>query len=157
MKKDFLVDPLQVLEARAAGAAGVLLVLRLLDRSLLDEMLAEARRCGLFVLLEAFDEEDLARAAELVERARGERLLVGVNARDLATLGVDRAKHLALAPRLPRAVPCVAESGLGSAAELRAVAAAGYRAALVGSALMRAADPETSARALLAAGRGGVR
>jgi indole-3-glycerol phosphate synthase len=153
MRKDFLVDPLQVLEARAAGASGVLLVLRLLDDHQLEGMLAAAREHGLFVLLEAFDAADLSRAARVLERARRPALWIGVNARDLVTLAVDRDRHRVLASRLPSGVPCVAESGLERADDVRAARAAGYRLALVGSALMRAADPRSCARSLLAAGR----
>lgn len=153
MRKDFLVDPLQVLEARAAGAAGVLLVLRLLDEPRLASMLAAAREHGLFVLLEAFDAEELARAARVLEGERRPALWIGVNARDLVTLAVDRERHRTLAAQLPRGTPCVAESGLESAQDVRAVAEAGYQLALVGGALMRAADPSACARTLLAAGR----
>jgi indole-3-glycerol phosphate synthase len=81
------------------------------------------------------------------------RPLVGVNARDLETLAVARELHLALARHLPAGVPCVAESGISPPAGARAVAEAGYRLALVGSALMRAADPVAEASALLEAGR----
>ncbi len=153
LRKDFLVDPLQVHEARIAGASGVLLILRMLDEATLEAMLAAARACGLFVLLETFDERDLERAHGLLDGRARPRLLVGVNARDLETLEVVPGRHLGLARYLPRAVPCVAESGIASPADARAAAEAGYRLALVGSALMRAADPVASARALLEAGR----
>lgn len=153
MRKDFLVDPLQVLEARAAGASGVLLVLRMLAEDALAALLDAAEEHGLFVLLEAFDEADLERAARvLATRSRG-TYLVGVNARDLATLAVDPHRHLALAERLPRGVPCVAESGLTTAADARAAVQAGYGLALVGSALMRATDPGALLAEMLAAGR----
>jgi len=153
LRKDFLVDALQVLEARAAGASGVLLVLRLLDAAHLDAMLDEASTLGLFALLEAFDERDLERAAAVVAARPGQGLLVGVNARDLATLAVDPARHRVLAPALPRGVPCVAESGLASPDDARAVAAAGYRLALVGSALQRAPDANSLIVEMIAAGR----
>jgi indole-3-glycerol phosphate synthase len=155
LRKDFLVDPLQVLEARASGAAGVLLVLRLLDEAALAAMLGAARECGLLVLLEVFEANELPRVNELLARDRLPPLLLGVNARDLVTLAVDPGRHAALAPRLPAGIPCVAESGLESAAELRAVAAAGYRLALVGGALMTAADPRAAVAHLLAGGRAG--
>jgi len=157
LRKDFLVDPLQVHEARIAGASGVLLILRMLDESTLEAMLAAAQVSGLFVLLEAFDEAELERAAELVVRTAGERVLVGVNARDLETLAVVPERHLALARYLPPGVPCVAESGIASPADARAAAEAGYRLALVGSALMRAVDPVAVASELLEGGRSGVR
>mgnify|MGYP001190497179 CR=1 FL=1 len=156
MRKDFLVDPLQVLEARAAGASGVLLVLRMLDEAALAALLDEAGDLGLFVLLEAFDEADLGHAARALDARRGQALLVGVNARDLASLAVDPERHRALAAALPRTVPCVAESGLASPSDVHGAARAGYAMALVGSALMRAPDPGARLAELLAAGRAGV-
>jgi indole-3-glycerol phosphate synthase len=154
LRKDFLVDPLQVLEARAAGASGVLLILRLLDDTTLAAMLEAAHASGLFVLLEAFDEADLERAAGMLE---GPPTLVGVNARDLDTLAVIPGRHLALARYLPVHFACVAESGIAVPDDARAAAEVGYRLALVGSALMRSADPVAAAGALLEAGRAGAR
>jgi len=154
MRKDFLVDPLQVLEARAAGASGVLLIVRMLDASALVRMLERAGELGLFVLLEAFDAHDLERAARALERRpAGATWLVGVNARDLRTLEVSPERHLTLAPLLPSGVPCVAESGIESPSDARAAVTAGYRLALVGTALMRAPDPSARGRELLEAGR----
>jgi indole-3-glycerol phosphate synthase len=159
LRKDFLVDPYQVLEARAAGAAGVLLILRLLDQARLGEMLGAAREARLFVLLEAFDGEDLARAGEAARWARslGLTALVGLNCRDLATLEIDRQRFRTLKPALPHHVPLVAESGLLAADDARTVAALGYRLALVGSALMRTEDPRRLIERMLAAGRQGVK
>jgi indole-3-glycerol phosphate synthase len=157
MRKDFLVDPWQVLEARAAGAGGVLLIVAMLSDAALAELLAAAREQGLFVLLEAFDEADLERAANfLAPDAPVAPVLVGVNTRDLRTLAVDPERLARLAPRLPPGVPAVAESGLHTPADAAAAAALGYRLALVGTALMRAADPAALAGAMLAAGRGAV-
>jgi indole-3-glycerol phosphate synthase len=154
MRKDFLVDPWQVLEARAAGAGGVLLIVAMLGGAALGEMSATAREHGLFVLLEAFDEIDLERASDLLVAApEGPRVLVGVNTRDLRTLAVDPGRLARLAPHLPAGVPAVAESGLHNAADAAAAAALGYRLALVGTALMRASDPGALAAAMLAAGR----
>ncbi|HTV80221.1 MAG TPA: indole-3-glycerol-phosphate synthase [Steroidobacteraceae bacterium] len=159
MRKDFLVDPYQVLEARAAGAGGVLIILRMLSRSQLAELCATARDCGLFALLEAFDEADIELAHAMLEAelagAQGPPVqwLVGVNCRDLSTLQVVPGRLEALAPLLPTGVPRVAESGVGSAADAARVAAAGYDLALVGSALMSGADPRTLAQAMVSAGR----
>ncbi len=153
MRKDFLVDPWQALEARAAGAGGVLLIVAMLDDAALAELLAAAREQGLFVLLEAFDEADLERAAKhLPGPVGGAPRLVGVNTRDLRTLAVDSARLARLAPRLPEGVPAVAESGLHAPADAAAAAGLGYRAALVGTALMRAADPGALIAAMRAAG-----
>jgi indole-3-glycerol phosphate synthase len=154
LRKDFLVDPYQVLEARAAGAGGVLVILRMLPKSETQALLDCARSLGLFVLLEAFDAHDIALMHELIGAHRGSnRLLAGVNCRDLTTLEVVPRRLVELAPLLPRGVPRVAESGVASAADARAVAAAGYSLALVGSALMRDGDPRSLAATLLEAGR----
>jgi len=159
MRKDFLVDPYQVYEARVAGAAGVLLIVRMLDRTLLGELLGAARETRLFVLLEAFDAADLARAREAARWARslGVTALVGVNCRDLTTLKVDRQRHRTLQPELPEHAPCVAESGLLRADDARDVAGLGYRLALVGSALMKEKDPGRLIERMLASGRQGVK
>lgn len=161
MRKDFLVDPYQLHEARAAGAGGALLIVRMLSRDTLGEMLDCARDLSLFALLEAFDEDDLAIAAELARpdpaRAPGAGrppVLVGVNCRDLQTLEVVPGRFAALAAQLPPGVPRVAESGLDQPADAARVVRDGYDVALVGGALMRAGDPRAAVRAFLAAGRG---
>ena len=156
LRKDFLVDAYQVAEARAAGAAGVLIILRMLAREELQALMAAAERLGMFVLLEAFDETDIELAHELVAGFRespNPTVLVGVNCRDLVTLQVVPERLEQLAPRLPRGVPRVAESGVTSAADAIRVRAAGYDMALIGSALMRAPDPEELLRQMLHAGR----
>jgi indole-3-glycerol phosphate synthase len=143
MRKDFIVDPYQVLEARAAGAGGVLVILRMLRREQIDALLDTAADHGLFVLLEAFDAADLALAQDLLaSRPRpGGEVLVGVNCRDLATLKVVPSRFSELAPRLPKGYLAVAESGVATAEEARAVRLLGYRAALIGTALMTHEDP----------------
>jgi indole-3-glycerol phosphate synthase len=154
LRKDFLVDPYQVLEARAAGAGGVLVILRMVSPATIDALLACARAHGLFVLLEAFDTRDLEQMHQLVAaHARSTTLLAGVNCRDLTTLQVVPERLLELAALLPAGVPHVAESGVTTAADARRIAAAGYELALVGSALMQASDPAARMRALLEAGR----
>lgn len=155
LRKDFLVDPYQVLEARAAGAGGVLLILRMLSSVQLDALLSCAQAQNLFVLLEAFDAADLERLHTVLaaQPDGGAPLLAGLNCRDLATLEVVPQRLLELAPLLPRSVPCVAESGVASAADARRVAEAGYQLILVGSALMRGSDPAALARTLLEGGR----
>jgi indole-3-glycerol phosphate synthase len=154
MRKDFLVDPYQVLEARLAGAGGVLLILRMLSRAALDELIACASGLGLFVLLEAFDAGDLEVMHEVIGAQRASpAVLAGVNCRDLETLQVVPQRLLELAPLLPAGVPRVAESGVSTDADARQVAAAGYQLALVGSALMQADEAGALAQSLLAAGR----
>ncbi|HET9693683.1 MAG TPA: indole-3-glycerol-phosphate synthase [Steroidobacteraceae bacterium] len=155
MRKDFLVDPYQVLEARAAGAGGVLLIVRMVEPARLSAMLDEAAAQGMFVLLEAFDAEDLQIAADLAGRRRGhdEQVLMGLNCRDLQSLEIDFERFERLRDLLPEPWPAVAESGVTTPADAAGVAALGYRLALVGSALMRSADPTQSVRDLLRAGR----
>lgn len=154
MRKDFLVDPYQVLEARAAGAGGVLVILRLLPRTQITALLGCASAQGLFVLLEAFDAQDIELMHELIAQHRGtNQLLAGVNCRDLATLEIVPQRLTELAPLLPAGVPRVAESGVVSTADAARVAAAGYELALVGSALMQGKDPAALAGQFLAAGR----
>lgn len=155
LRKDFLVDPYQVFEARAAGAGGVLLIVRLLADGELESLLAAARELGLFVLLEAFDAADAARLRRLVEaHAHRQVLLAGLNCRDLDTLAVVPARLLEGLPHLPRGVPRVAESGLEQPEDARRLAAAGYELALVGGALMRSANARQLTAALIGAGRG---
>ena len=154
MRKDFLVDPYQVLEARAAGAGGVLLILRMLSAAQCAELIDAAERCGLFVLLEAFDAGELARADEIVRHRTGRgTLLVGLNCRDLQTLAVVPTRFAALASSLPAAAPAVAESGVATAEDARRLRRLGYRLALVGSALMTHPDPADWIRSVLRAAR----
>ena len=158
MRKDFLVDPYQVLEARAAGAGGVLVILAMLDDAAVRALVDCARRCDMFVLLEAFDRADLERlsAYDAPATTGGPPLLAGVNCRDLRDLQVRFERFAELKPHLPRHLKTVAESGIASAANVDAVVEAGYRLALVGSSLMSAADPAAALAALIAAGRAAV-
>jgi len=161
MRKDFLVDPYQVLEARAAGAGGVLVIVRMLSRSQMSQLLDAAAEQGMFVLLEAFDADDLGRAEELMTPRRfpsigetaGDYILVGINCRDLKTLDVVPERFEALAPQLPSAWPAVAESGVATAADARRMRQLGYRLALIGTALMSSSEPAELLREILAATR----
>lgn len=149
MRKDFLIDPYQAWEARAHGADAVLLIVRMLPGGMLDDLCAAATDAGLLVLLEAFDAEDLARI-DTISRGwpASVPLWAGVNTRDLVTLAVDDRRLRDMAPHLPRHLPCVAESGMNTPADTAAAATLGYRLALVGTALMRAADPTALAAAM---------
>lgn len=157
MRKDFLVDTVQVAEAHAVGASGVLLITAMLEDRQLHAMLDCAWNHDLFVLLEAFSEADIERAGALldsvVHQAKAEHgeLLFGVNSRNLRTLEVDPTRLERYAPLLPAGVN-VAESGLKSARDAARVAAKGYRLALVGTALMRATDPGALIREMTACG-----
>ena len=155
MRKDFLVDGYQVIEGRVAGAGGVLAILRMIPRADLEELIDTALQLEMFVLLEAFDEPDIALAHELVDAraAHHDLLLVGVNSRDLTTLKVVPGRLDALGAKLPRSVKRVAESGVATAGDAARMARNGYDAALVGSALMSAPDPAALARDMLSAAR----
>ncbi len=153
MRKDFLVDPYQVLEARVAGAGGVLVIIRMLSPSGIQEMLECASNVGLFVLLEAFDEADIEVMHRILSPKTTGQVLAGLNCRDLATLQIVPQRLIDLAHLLPTHVPRVAESGVVTPEDAARVAAAGYELALVGSALMQGGDPHTLAAAMLKAGR----
>ena len=150
MRKDFLVEPVQIEEARAAGAGGVLLIVTMLHDKLLRSMLDCAREHGLFVLLESFDEDDLQRLPGVLttadkDAAERAQLLFGVNTRNLRTLEVDADRLQRFAGKLPQG-RLVAESGLYSADDAARVAGYGYSLALVGTALMKSADPAALVR-----------
>ncbi len=155
MRKDFLVDPYQVLEARAYGASGILLIVRMVPRERLVAMMDCAAELGLFVLLEAFGAGDLHAANEvaLERRGRDEQVLMGLNCRDLETLEIDFGRFAELREKMPPDWPCVAESGIQLPEDAASVALLGYRLALVGTSLMKRGDPMQAVRELLAAGR----
>lgn len=153
MRKDFLVDVYQVWEARAAGAGGVLLILAMLDNRAVVDLAQAAAEAGLFVLLEAFDEVELARAGALLPRLADTEVLLGLNCRDLHSLAVDRQRFEALREAFAPGWPSVAESGLASPEDAAWVSGLGYDLALVGSSLMRAASPGDLLADMLAAGR----
>jgi indole-3-glycerol phosphate synthase len=153
MRKDFIVDPYQVLEARAAGAGGVLLIVRMLRRERLVELLRAAADHGLFVLLETFDVVDLELAGDLLAAARNGSVLVGINCRDLTTLEVVQGRFEELAPLLPEGSIAVAESGVATASDARRMRELGYRLALIGTALMIRDDPGVLLAEMFAAAR----
>ncbi|HEX2492948.1 MAG TPA: indole-3-glycerol-phosphate synthase [Steroidobacter sp.] len=155
MRKDFLVDPYQVMEARAAGAGGVLVIVRMLDRSRITALLDCACMLKMFVLLEAFDAADLEAARDILaaRKRHEEQILMGVNCRDLDKLTVDLPRLNQLADLLPPGLTHVAESGVGSIEDVKTVVDIGYQAALVGTMLMHSHEPRELLGALLAAGR----
>ena len=159
MRKDFLVAPYQVVEARACGASGVLLIAAMLDTPTLLDMLQTALELRMFALVEAFDEADLDHCVPVMNsigpafEADRCRMLIGVNCRDLRTLKVDFPRFAGLADHLPVGVPWVAESGVATPGQAAEVAGMGYGLALVGTALMRADDALVVASELLKAGR----
>ena len=135
LRKDFLIDPYQVEEARAFGADAVLLIVAAVAGGQGAELLAAARGAGLDVLVEVHDDAELERAIDL-----GATLL-GINNRDLATFEVTLSTAERLVPRVPPGALAVAESGLRSAADVRRMTAAGAQAVLVGEAFMERPDP----------------
>ena len=155
MRKDFLVDRYQVLEARAAGAGGVLVILRMLPPRRIAELLDAAAEHGMFVLLEAFDRLDLDVARDLLAARAGreEFILIGINSRDLQTLEVVQERFAELAPLLPAGWPAVAESGVASGSDARRMRQLGYGLALIGTALMACDDPSQLLREIFDATR----
>ena len=155
MRKDFLIDPYQVMEGRVAGAGGVLVIVRMLERSHINALLDCAAMLKMFVLLEAFDAADLDVAKEILAARKDhtEQVLVGVNCRDLQTLAVDSERFGELAGRLPDGHAPVAESGVASGADVLRVVEWGYRVALIGTSLMSTPEPRKLVAELLAAGR----
>ena len=143
LRKDFVVSPYQVYEARTLGADGILLIAALLSTEELAELHALTNALGMAALVEVH-------APEEVERALGAgAALVGINNRDLATFAVDLATTTAVRPLLPEDVIVVSESGIATADDVRTVLTAGVRAILVGEALVTAEDPAARIRELL--------
>jgi indole-3-glycerol phosphate synthase len=146
LRKDFMLDPWQIVESRVLGADCVLLILACLDDVAAAELAATARELGMDVLAEVHDEAELERASALPEA------LLGVNNRNLKTLEVDLTTFERLAARAPPGRFLVAESGLRTSADLRRMAAAGAGAVLVGESLMAERDVTAATRRLLGVG-----
>lgn len=134
LRKDFIIDPYQIYEARYWLADAVLLIVAIVDEALLKELLRTTRELGMAALVECHDEDDL----EVALRVGAE--IVGINNRDLATLEVDISRTEKLAPLVPLECTLVAESGIKTRQDVERLADAGIDAALIGTALMR--DPE---------------
>jgi indole-3-glycerol phosphate synthase len=144
LRKDFIVDEFQLLEARANSADAILLIVAALSQTELAGLARGARSRGLDVLCEVHDEEELQRALDAGCD------LIGVNTRDLRTFKVDSETAFRLAERLPKNVLKVAESGIRSGEDIVRLRAAGYQAFLIGETLMRAERPGEALRALVA-------
>jgi indole-3-glycerol phosphate synthase len=143
LRKDFIVDEFQLVEARANSADAILLILAALSSAELDALSRGARDVGLDVLCEVHDGEELQRALDAGCD------LIGVNTRDLRTFQVDLKTAFDLAEKFPAGVVRVAESGIHSAEDMARLRAAGYDAFLVGESLMRASSPGDALRELL--------
>ncbi|MDA1183262.1 MAG: indole-3-glycerol phosphate synthase TrpC [Acidobacteria bacterium] len=144
LRKDFIVDEYQLLEARAAGADAILLIVAALDQPTLTRLQARAWKLGLAALVEVHDDEELTRAIDAGAR------VIGVNNRNLRTLQVDVNASHRLAAKMPTGVIGVSESGLQSRDDLDRLAAAGYRAFLIGERFMVDPDPARAIRELVA-------
>jgi indole-3-glycerol phosphate synthase len=146
LRKDFVVSSYQVWEARAYGADMVLLIVAALEQNALVGLLERIESLGMTALVEVHDEEEARRAGDAGAR------VVGVNARNLKTLDVDRDTFARVAPRLPEQAIKIAESGVRGPHDLLAVAAAGADAVLVGEGLVKQHDPRQAVADLVAAG-----
>jgi indole-3-glycerol phosphate synthase len=144
LRKDFIVDEFQLLEARANSADAVLLIVAALTNAELLKLAQEARSRGLDVLCEVHDDEELHRAVD------ADCDMIGVNTRDLRTFKVDGETALRMAGNLPESVLKVAESGIRSGEDIAQLRAVGYQAFLIGESLMRAERPGDALRALIA-------
>jgi indole-3-glycerol phosphate synthase len=143
LRKDFIVDPFQILEARASGADAILLIVAALGDPELRNLSAEAELIGLDVLCEIHDREELERATALGFN------VIGVNSRNLHTMEVQPQTQIELAQWLPRTAVHVAESGIRNPADIAQMVAAGYDAFLIGESLMRQVDPAAALAGLL--------
>ncbi len=146
LRKDFVIDPYQVWEARDAGAAAVLLIVAALDRSSLEALLGTCGEAGLEALVEVHDEQEAVTAVEAGAR------LVGVNARDLRTFEVDRDVFRRVRPRLSGEVLAVAESAIRGPDDVIRAALEGADAVLVGESVVTAEDPAAAVALLVSAG-----
>lgn len=149
LRKDFIIDALQIAEARAAGASAVLLIARALAPSELRDLAAAAQSYDIEALVEVRSEDEMERALSLPVQT------IGVNSRDLETLEIDRTVSARLLPLIPPDRIAVAESGIATAADGSSYAALGADAVLVGSALSASRDPSALVAELAAVARVG--
>jgi indole-3-glycerol phosphate synthase len=143
LKKDFHVDVVQILEARALGASAALVIARAVRPDRLKELVQAGRDAGIEILVEVRDERELELALALDAK------LIGVNNRNLETLEIDPETSTRLLPLIPGSIVAIAESGVRSMADVVRAASAGADAVLVGSELSKSADPENALRALV--------
>jgi indole-3-glycerol phosphate synthase len=142
LRKDFILDPWQVLESRAAGADALLLIVRALEQNELEALLLSCKTLRMDALVEVYDEAEMSRALD------AGATIVGVNNRDLESFEVDSGRTARLAPQVPDDVILVGLSGVGSRSDVEELGAAGAQAVLVGEALVRSDDPAAELRAL---------
>ncbi len=147
LRKDFVVDPYQVVEARAYGADAILLIVTALEDEELSSLYGEARRCGLAALVEVHDQAELERALAIAPQ------IVGINSRNLRDMTVDLTVVERLRPLVPQGTLVVAESGVRGVEDVRRLRDLGVDAILVGEALVRSEQPLGFTRELVEAGR----
>ena len=145
LRKDFLIDPLQIDEAQAVGADAVLLIVAILDDGQLREFRLQAESLGMDALVEVHDERELERALAADSR------LIGINNRNLNDFTLSLETTFRLRQMVPAGIPVVSESGITTAADMRRLKAAGVTAALIGESLMRSGEHGTLLEELLAA------
>ena len=142
LKKDFHVDPLQIIEAKSIGASAALVIVRAVPPTRLRELLDVGRAIDIEILVEIRDERELDLALAFGAN------VIGVNNRDLETLAIDPETALRLLPLIPRDIVAIAESGMKTAADVKRVATAGADSVLIGSELSASANPEAAVRSL---------
>jgi indole-3-glycerol phosphate synthase len=142
LRKDFHVEPIQLVEAKALGASAALLIVKALGPAALPRLMHAAKELALEVLVEVRDEQELELALE------GGARVIGINNRNLETLVIDAATSERLLARVPSTIIAIAESGVSSRADVERVAVAGADAVLVGSSVSAAADPREAVRRL---------
>jgi len=142
LRKDFALDPLQILEARVAGADAVLLIVRILDDEVLQRLIAEAEALGMAALVEVHDERELKRALDI---GAG---IIGINNRDLATFTTDLDTTVRLLEGVPEDIFIVSESGIRVREDVNRLGGVGVNAVLVGESLLRSPDPGAAAQEL---------
>ena len=142
LRKDFILDPLQILEARVAGADAVLLIVRILDDEILQRLIVEAEALGMAALVEVHDECELKRALEV---GAG---IIGINNRDLATFTTDLDTTIRLLEGVPEDILVVSESGIRIPEDVDRLGDVGVDAVLVGESLLRSPDPRIAAQEL---------
>ncbi len=147
LRKDFIIDPLQIYQARWAGADAVLLIAAALEPAELGDLLALANELGMACLVEVHNASELSKVETLLTSASGN--LLGVNNRDLTSFKVDLATTVTLLGRIGDGVPVVSESGIKTRQDVETVAQAGARAILVGETLMRSDDIAAGVESLL--------
>lgn len=152
LKKDFHVDSIQVLEARAIGASALLLIARALEPSRLEDLAGEAHQLGLEVLVEVRDEDELARAVALAVAAAP---MIGVNNRNLETLVVNHATAERILPHIPADRIAIHESGIAERSQVELAASHGADAVLVGSSISSSTEPAAAVRTLTGVTRRG--